>query len=338
MNESQIIENIKWLLSESEELIFKAEEEDLGFGFKPWDRPEELYIKYGVINLDKPPGPTSHQVTAWVKHMLGLSKTGHGGTLDPMVTGVLPIGLEKATLVMRYIVGSSKEYVGIIHLHGDVSMDELNKVFSLFHGRIYQRPPKKSSVRRRLRTREIYSLEILEVEGRDVLFHISCESGFYVRKLAHDIGLILGCGAHLTELRRVRAGPFTEKHNLVTFYDIAKAKYIWENEGDFSEMRKIIMPMEYVFKEYPKIIIKDTAVASITYGAQLKAPGVLAYTNTLTKGRRAVLLSKKGEAVAVVISNVSAEELAEMDKGQIAVTERVVMEKGLYPPMWRKQK
>ncbi len=330
------IDDIKWLLKPGQAFIVKAEEDELGFGYLPWERPPEFYVRYGVINLDKPPGPTSHQVAAWVKRILGVSKTGHGGTLDPMVTGVLPIGLEKATLVMRYIVGSSKEYVGVIHLHSDIDEDEIRRVFGLFKGRVYQRPPQRSSVRRRLRTRAIYSLEILEIDGRDILFHINCESGFYVRKLAHDIGLILGCGAHLAELRRVRAGPFHEDHHLASLYDLVGAKYLWDEEDDFSLMRKVVVPLEYVFKDFPKIVVKDTAVASIVYGAQLKVPGILAYTDDVEKEKRVVLITRKGEAISVAISKLSADELKTIDKGVATVTERVVMEKDIYPPMWRK--
>ena len=332
------LRDLDWLMNKGQEFIVVNEEEDLGFGYRPWERPPEIYIKYGVMNLDKPPGPTSHQVASWVKRILEVSKTGHGGTLDPMVTGVLPIGIEKATLVMRYIVGTSKEYVGLIHLHCDVPDEDLNHVFRLFKGRVYQKPPVRSSVRRKLRTRTIYNLKILEREGKDILFHINCESGFYVRKLAHDIGLILGCGAHLAELRRIRAGPYHENYHLSTLYDLVSAKYIWMEEGDFSKMREIIIPMEYTFKNFSKIIIKDSAVASIIYGAQLKFPGILAYTNDIKKEDKAVLLTKRGEAVAVVIVKYDTEELLNMEKGIVALTERVVMEKGLYPPLWKNKK
>ena len=331
----EYLDNIKWLLKKGQKIIVKDYEEDMGLGYLPWSRPPEFYIKYGVINLDKPPGPTSHQVASWVKRVLGVSKTGHGGTLDPMVTGVLPIGLEKATIAMRYIVGSSKEYVGIIHLHCDVSEDVTHNVFLLFKGRIYQRPPQRSSVRRKLRTRTIYSLKVLETNERDILFHINCESGFYVRKLAHDIGLIIGCGAHLSELRRVRAGPFHENEYLVSLYDLVGAKYMWDSKNDFDEIRKTVVPLEYIFRNYPKIILKDTAVASIVYGAQLKIPGILAYTDDLKRNEKAILLTRRGEAVAIVISNYDAKELLSLEKGVASITERVIMEKGIYPPMWK---
>jgi len=326
---------ISWIFSKDQELIIKAEEEDLGFGFYPAERPPELYLKYGVINIDKPPGPTSHQVTTWVKNMIDVTKAGHGGTLDPMVTGVLPIGLEKATAAMRYVVGSSKEYVGILRLHGNVNKEEIYRVFRMFRGRIYQRPPQKSSVKRRLRTREIYDLEIIEIENRDILFRVDCQSGFYVRKLAHDIGLILGVEGHLSELRRIRAGPFTEE-NIIDLYTLKAAIHIWKENDDFEPLRKIILPVEYIFISYPKIIVKDTAVASIAYGASLKAPGIIGVTNDVKKGERVAIMSKKGELIATAISQHDANEIIEMDKGNVVVIERVFMERDLYPPMWKK--
>lgn len=331
-----LIKNLYWLIGKDKNLIIIREEPDLGFGYNPWERPPEIYIRYGIVNLDKPPGPTSHQVTTWVKTILGVSKTGHGGTLDPMVTGVLPIGLEKGTLVMRYIVGSIKEYIGLMKLHGDVDQDKIQKVFNLFKGRIYQRPPVRSSVRRKLRSRTVYDSKIIEIDGRNILFWIKCESGFYVRKYVHDMGLVLGVGAHLAELRRIRAGPFSESEYLTNFYQLYAAYHLWEKWDNFVLMRKTIVPLEYVFKNFPLCVVKDTAVASIIYGGQLKAPGIIAYTSDLKKNKRVALVTKKGELVGVAISVYDSNELKNIDRGIVAKTERVIMEKGIYPPLWRR--
>lgn len=329
------VRNLRWISSKVQNWLIKGDEDDLGFGIDPFKRPPEMYIRYGVINLDKPPGPTSHQVASWVKRILSVSKTGHGGTLDPKVSGILPIGLERSTIVMRYVIGAAKEYVGLIHLHSAVPLSEIERVFSMFKGPVYQRPPQRSSVRRKLRTKNIYSLKILEIEGRNVLFSIVCESGFYVRKFAHDIGLILGCNAHLAELRRVRAGPFDEYTHLTTLYELAEAYYEWKENHNFNEVRKVIMPLEVVFRDYPKIIVKDTAVASIIYGAQLKAPGVLAVTDDLRKNSRVALITKKGELIAVAHALHDAKTISELKKGEVTKTERVIMEKGIYPPLWK---
>lgn len=336
MDVKDLEKNFSWMGS-IDRFEVVDEDVDLDAGIHPLERDVEHYIKYGVVNLDKPRGPTSHQVATWVKRILDVSKAGHGGTLDPGVSGVLPVGIERATPAMRYIVGSAKEYVGVIRLHGDVTDKDLNKVLNLFsRGRIYQKPPFRSSVRRKLRTREIYSFTIIEMEGRDILFRIKCESGFYVRKLAHDIGLILGVGAHLDELRRIAAGPFSEEKYLVSLYDLYAAKY-YLDQGDETLIKKVILPVEYVFKDFPKLVLKDSAVASIAYGAQLKRPGVFAYSGNFREGDIVALFTKRGELVAVVRMLYSLDDLMKMEKGVIAETLRVFIERDLYPKMWVKK-
>jgi len=309
------------------------EDIDLGAGVHPLERSGREYIARGVVNLDKPRGPTSHQVATWVRRLLEVDKTGHGGTLDPAVSGVLPIGIERATPAIRYVVGSAKEYVGIIKLHGDVDYEELERVLRMFsRGRIYQKPPFRSSVRRKLRTREIYSFEVLEREGRDLLFRIRCESGFYVRKLAHDIGLILGVGAHLDELRRTAAGPFNES-TIVSFYELYAAYKLFK-QGVEKAVKETILPYEYIFRDYPKIVLKDSAVASIAYGAQLKRPGIYAVSGSFKAGDIVALFTKKSELVATIRALVSLEEMLNMERGQVGETERVFIERDLYPRMW----
>ncbi len=322
------------MASQVVEYVKDLEETDPNYGYRPEDRPPDIYIENGMINLDKPPGPTSHQVSAWVKMIVGASKVGHGGTLDPSVTGVLPIGLEHATNALTYIIGSSKEYVGVMRLHGDVDREELERVASIFQGRIYQRPPQKSAVRRKLRTRNIYKFSLLELNGRDALFHVDCESGFYVRKLVHDVGLVLGVDAHLYELRRIRAGPFGEEDSLVNLYQVKSAFHTWREVGDFSYVKRVIQPLEKAFRDFPRIVIRDSAVSAVCHGAQLAVPGILRVTNNLEKGKRAAIFTQKGEAVAVSLSQMSPEEILEASHGIAATLERVIMPRGIYPKMW----
>jgi H/ACA ribonucleoprotein complex subunit 4 len=316
------------------ECVKDLEETDPDYGYKPEDRPPDFYIESGMINLDKPPGPTSHQVSAWVKGIVGASKAGHGGTLDPTVTGVLPIGLEHATNALTYIIGSSKEYVGVMRLHGDVDSEELERVASIFQGRIYQRPPQKSAVRRKLRTRNIYKFDVLEVDGRDILFHVDCESGFYVRKLVHDVGLVLGVDAHLQELRRKRAGPFGEGDSLVSLYQVKSAFHTWLETEDFSYVKRVVQPLERTFKDFPRIVIRDSAVSAVCHGAQLAVPGILRVTSNLEKGKRAAIFTQKEEMVAVSWAQMSPEEILEASHGLAATLERVIMPRDVYPRMW----
>ncbi|MEM5836736.1 MAG: RNA-guided pseudouridylation complex pseudouridine synthase subunit Cbf5, partial [Candidatus Aenigmatarchaeota archaeon] len=223
-------------------LIKSEEDTNPAYGKKPEERTIEELIKSCVIIVDKHAGPTSHQVTAWIKEIFGVKKAGHAGTLDPAVTGVLPVALENATKVMPVLMGLEKEYVGVMHLHKEVDENLLRQTVLKFVGKIVQIPPVKSAVARRPREREIKFFDILEIEGKDVLFRIGCEAGTYVRKVTHDIGQKLGVGAHMTELRRIRAGNFTEdqSHSLV---EIKDAYEFWK-EGKEEFLRKILIPVE----------------------------------------------------------------------------------------------
>ena len=211
------------------DLIIKAEgETDPNYGTFPDERPIEDHIKRGVINLDKPSGPTSHEIDSWVKRILGVEKTGHGGTLDPKVTGVLPIGIDYATRAIQLLLGADKEYVCLMHLHEKISEAKIRNILKEFQGKIFQTPPLKSAVKREMRVRNIYYVNILEIDGQDVLFKIGCEGGTYIRKYCHDIGEALGIGAHMAELRRTKSGPFTEDETLTTLQDLTDAYHIWK--------------------------------------------------------------------------------------------------------------
>ena len=171
-------------------------------GCKPEERTTEELIKYGIVNIDKVKGPTSHEISAYVQKILNIKKSGHSGTLDPAVTGILPVALENATRIVQALLKAGKEYIGIMHIHKEIDEKEIRKVCNEFIGKIKQKPPLKSAVKRVERYREVYYLEILEIDGKDVLFRIGCEAGMYIRKLVYQIGQKLGTGAHMAELRR----------------------------------------------------------------------------------------------------------------------------------------
>lgn len=162
----------------------------------------------GVVNLDKPRGPTSHEVTAWVKDILELSRAGHSGSLDPGVTGVQPIMLGKATKAVSALRLSGKEYVCLMRLHEPAPEKRVRSICKQFTGPIFQMPPIVSAVKREVRVRMIYYLEVIEVQDKSVLMRVGCEAGTYLRKLCHDIGTALGTGAHMQQLRRTKTGPF----------------------------------------------------------------------------------------------------------------------------------
>jgi H/ACA ribonucleoprotein complex subunit 4 len=312
-------------------LIKTEEETDPNYGKRPEERSIEELIKSCVLIVDKHSGPTSHQVTAWVKEIFRVKKAGHAGTLDPAVTGVLPVALENATKAMPVLMGLDKEYVGVMHLHKQIDENLLRQTCSEFVGRIVQVPPVKSAVARRPREREIKFFDILEIEGKDVLFKVGCEAGTYVRKLVHDVGKKLGIGAHMTELRRTRAGVFTEDqaHSLVEIKD----SYEFWKEGDEKPLRKILIPVEHAILHVKKIFVKDSAIDSICHGSPVFVSGISRIQEGIVKGETVAIYSLKEELVALGIAKMTSEEMYKKKKGLAVRTDRVFMEIGTYPPI-----
>jgi len=292
------------------------------FGCYPGARPLDEHVRNGIIVLDKPSGPASNQVDKWVKDILNIEKCSHGGTLDPRASGVLVIALENATKLMPILLSSKKEYVGLIYLHEEVDIKKIKNTFKEFIGKVEQLPPKKSAVARRIREREIYYLEPLEVNGRNVLFRVGCEAGFYVRRLADDLGKKLKIGAHLQELRRTRSGNFDESC-LVTLQDLFDAK-------ETSKLKDVILPMEFVIESIGKIIISDNAIDSICNGAPLAIGGVVRLEDNIKKGDWVAILSLKGELIAFGKAFLDSEEIFKKTKGLAVKTDRVLMKKGTY--------
>ena len=305
------------------------------YGCKPEEREITDYISKGVINLDKPSGPTSHEVDSWVKRILKLDKTGHGGTLDPKVTGVLPVGLADATRAIQLLLTAPKEYVCLLTFHADVDENEIRRVFEEFTGKIFQLPPVKSAVKRELRTRNVYYSTIYEIKGRDVLFRIGCEAGTYVRTYCHNIGEALGVGAHMAELRRTQVGSFRERENLVTLQDVTDAYHFWIEDDDESYLREAIMPMERAADYLPKVIIKDSAVDAICHGADLASGGVAYLSDDIKKGDIVAIETLKGELVGAGNSMFFADEILAAEGGFVVNVSKVFMKPDVYPRLWK---
>lgn len=305
---------------------------DTRYGCAPEARSIREHIERGVVNIDKPAGPTSHEVVAWIKDILKINKAAHTGTLDPKVTGVLPVLLGTATKLADTFV-ANKEYVCVMKLHREVEEDALRKISEEFVGRIYQRPPLKSAVKRRIRIRTVHYIEIKEVEGKNVLMKVGCEAGTYIRMLCHHIGLALGVGAHMSQLRRTKSFPFDED-NLTKLQDLKDA-YVFYEEGDESLLRKLIMPMEYTLGHLPCIIVKDSAVDAICRGADLNAPGISRIEKEINIGNRVVIYTLKGEAVSIGEAKMNSEDMFRAGKGICVETEKVFMKPGTYAKGWR---
>lgn len=298
-------------------------------------RSVEQLLNYGIILLDKPPGPTSHEAVAWAKRILKIPKIGHSGTLDPQVSGVLPLGLGEATKALGVLLLGPKEYHALGRFHSLPSDKDLDGVLKLFAGEIFQKPPQRSSVLRRTRTRKIYELDVLEQKERLLLLRVVCEAGTYIRKLLYDMGEILGPGASMIELRRTRVDQFNESSRLVTMHELSDAFAVWEEKKDDSKLLRIIRPVEDALSEIKSVVIRDSTVDALCHGAQLAIPGILQISHGLDKGDLVCIYTQKGEAVALAESTMTEDEIVDNVKGYAFETRRIIMAPDTYPRNWR---
>ncbi len=298
-------------------------------------RSFEQLLQYGLILLDKPPGPTSHETVAWLKRILKIPKAGHSGTLDPQVSGVLPMGLGDGTKALEVLLYGPKEYHAIGRLHSLPSPEKLKKVLEEFTGELYQKPPQRSAVVRQTRTRTIYELELLEQKERLLVLRVLCEAGTYIRKLIYDIGEILGPGATMIELRRTRVHQFNENSKLVTLHELANAYSLWTEKKDDSKLKELIRPIEHAFSEIKSVIIRDSAVDALCHGAQLAIPGILEASSDLKVDDLVAIYTQKGEIVALAKTLLSLEDIKENTKGYAFETKRIIMSPSTYPKKWR---
>ena len=250
------------------------------------------------------------------------------------MTGVLPVALMDATKVVQALLMAGKEYISVMKIHADLPEERIKSVLQEFHGSIYQRPPIRASVKRRVRVRRIYYLDFLEAEGRNVLLRVGCEAGTYIRKLIHDVGEVLGCGAHMHELRRTRAGPFDEKKDLVKLHDALYWYSLWKETDDESHLRRFILPMERAVDLLPKIYIRDSAVDAVCHGAHLTAPGVTYIETGIKPKANVAVMTLKGELVSFAKAVTRTDEIMKLSHGIVAKNTRVLMPRGTYPKLW----
>jgi tRNA pseudouridine55 synthase len=323
--------------NERELVVLGQEITNPKFGWQPRSRPLNVYLNHGFIPLDKPQGPTSHEVVAWLRKMFGTERAGHSGTLDPMVSGVLPVGLGEATKALSVLLLGPKEYVTIARIHDSVPSAILDGTLHTFVGPIYQRPPQRSAVKRITRTRTIYENEVLASDGNLILLRVLCEAGTYIRKLIYDVGEIIIVGATMAELRRTRVCHIYERE-LVRMHQLYEANAVFKESGDDSRVRSLIRPIEEAVSFLKQVTIRDSAVESICQGAQLAVPGILSFSKGMAAGEIVRVMTQKGELVAIAESRMNEEELTKADRGIAMVTKRVIMATGTYPKMWKSKK
>ena len=311
----------------SQKIVIKKESitsNEYGFNYK--ERPLRKLLDYSLVVINKPKGPSSHQISDYLKKILNAKKAGHSGTLDPGVTGCLPITLNKATRIVQTLLKSGKEYICLMHLHNKIPQSKIHQAFKKQLGKIQQVPPIKSAVKRVKRTREIYYIEILEIENQEVLFKVGCEAGTYIRKLCHDIGQELKTGAHMAQLVRTKAGPF----NFENSHSLYEIKDVFESKNE-SEIRKFLLPFEEAVKYFPKIWITDTTVNPLCHGADLAIPGISKLHDKIKKEDLVAIMSLKDELVCLGTSKMASKDILEKQKGIAVKTSKVFMDRNIYP-------
>lgn len=286
----------------------------------------------GLLILDKPRGPSSHQVTAWAGEILGVP-VGHAGTLDPGVSGVLVVMLGSAVRLAPILLAEDKEYVCSLRTHGDVPPDRMQSVLREFSGRIYQRPPRKSAVARNLRIRTLQEIELLDIQGRSFLLRIRCDAGTYIRSLCHHMGLALGTGANMEELRRTMSGSFGER-DAVTLQQLKDAA-VWATRGDPAALDGMIRSPLEALGGLPRVTVRDSAVDALCHGAVLARAG-LAGADRFDRGSTVVMVTGKGELIGLGTSLVSSREAGDMTHGLVVAPSSVFMQPGTYPRGWKR--
>jgi len=307
----------------------------LPHGASPLKRDIVNYVKSGYICLDKPANPSSHEVVAWIKRILRVDKTGHSGTLDPKVTGCLVVCIDRATRLVKSQQSAGKEYVCIYKLHESVEQKRIAQELERLKGALFQRPPLISAVKRQLRVRTVYESKLLEhdPERNMGIFWVSVESGFYARTICVHLGLMLGCGGQMQELRRPRSGTSVES-DCSTMHDVLDAQWMFDNHKDETYLRRVVRPLEALLVKHKRIIMKDSAVNAICYGAKILLPGVLRYEDGIELNEEIVVVTTKGEAICLGIAQMTTATMASCDHGVVAKIKRVVMERDTYPRKW----
>ena len=308
------------------------------FGCKPEARSLQDLLDCGVILIDKPPGPSSHQLAAWVRSLLGIKRIGHGGTLDPFATGLLTLLCGRSTKITSEVLRKPKSYISVIRFRDPIEPRALCQIVEELTGEIYNVPPKESAVKIQVRIRKITSSDLIESdEGHRIhLFSLDCEAGTYVRTFVKDLGLMAGNKCELLELHRSSSGNLQDSV-ACTMHQLADAVFMWREHDDPRGLRKLISPVEVVLSDLPNIVIKDGAVSALSHGAPLARPGLVSASKGIKKGSSVLISSLKGEAVAIGEISTDSDKIEEMKSGQIATASNVIMRPGSYPQTWSKE-
>ena len=287
-------------------------------------------LRCSFVAIDKPRGPSSHEVAAWARKLLGVERSGHSGTLDPNVSGVLLVGIGKATKLMPFLATKDKKYVCLMGTKNAQTDGQYRAMFAKFTGTITQTPPKESAVAKKPRKRKVYYIKPIQMRPTQALFEVHCEAGTYIRVLVSDFGRICG-GAEMLELRRIAVGNIYEgsAHNL---QEISDAIWAARRGEESALMRYLIPPQEAL--SLRKVVLHDSAVEAVCAGAPLYAPGLSSNDGKILRGEFVSLLTEKGEFIGVGVARLTSKEMGAHKSGVAVTPETIVMERGKYRKSW----
>jgi len=304
------------------------------YGEIPEKRSIEKLMQKGFVIVDKPFGPTSNQVSSWIKEELNLKKTGHFGTLDPNAHGVLPVGFNRGTRINPALAKADKRYVFEAKLHDQIPEKKIRKILHQFKGTNNQVPPKKSAVKRKEREREVYDIKLLDKQEKIILGEVHCESGFYVRTLITQLSEKLGTHGGMTELRRTQQGQITEQQAR-TIQEIVDAYHYHKKDNNSEPLKEILQPIEKAVQHLPKIAVKDSAVNAIANGADLGVNGISKLQDNIKEKQLVAITTLKGELIALAYAQMTTQDMYDSTDGTAAELKNVYMDPKTYPKRWK---
>ncbi|KAK8894128.1 H/ACA ribonucleoprotein complex subunit dkc1 [Tritrichomonas musculus] len=309
------------------------------------NRPFHELVKYGIIIFDKLSNNSSYDIMEFIQKSLKIKKITHSGTLDSNMSGLLIIFIENATRIASLLQKADKEYLVIMRLFEAVDKSRIQKALNFLTGPIYQSPPQNSvSLNKQIRVREIYKNKLIKYDpdNKNVIIKIACEAGTYIRILCDHIGLILGVGSKVEEIRRRKIGLISEgdyiygEKAMVTMNDIMNAKRKLDLNGDESLMRHVIRPLECLLTNYKRIILHDAGIDKTCYGTKVTSLDISKFDNDINVDDMVVIVSKRGEAVAIGIALLSSNDMLKFDRRyHAAKIKRVIMDRGTFNRDWQ---
>ena len=304
-------------------------------GCAPSDRSLEALLSAGALHVDKPAGPTSHQVSAWARDIIGLERLGHGGTLDPFATGLLTLMTGKSMRITQTVLGQDKRYLAVLRFPKSVETQQIDGAFRSLTGEVWNVPPKESAVSIRVRSRTINDFKRLDSDDRQVVAEISCVAGTYIRTIARDLGLLLDGRVELLELRRTRSGAM-HVEQAVSMQQLVDAVWCWRELNDTAPMLRIVSPIESLLGTRPGLVVQDSAAAAVAHGASLARVGVVAIDGQFDEDEEIAIRTMKDEVVAMARSVVSSDDVESMKSGIVARPHTVLMATDTYPRTWER--